>query len=60
MTADSINDILPQNFAYVIFTFVYSYVLLMYLGINVGKARKKFGVKVIIRNFLLVIQIVHV
>ncbi|KAM5182145.1 glutathione S-transferase 3, mitochondrial-like [Mantella aurantiaca] len=45
MTANSINDILPQNFAYVIFTFVYSYVLLMYLGINVGKARKKYGVK---------------
>ncbi|XP_018413527.1 PREDICTED: microsomal glutathione S-transferase 3-like [Nanorana parkeri] len=45
MTADSIDDILPQNFAYVIFTFVYSYVLIMYLGINVGKARKKYGVK---------------
>ncbi|XP_056413043.1 microsomal glutathione S-transferase 3-like isoform X2 [Hyla sarda] len=44
MTA-SIHDILPQNFAYVILTFIYSNVLLMYLGINVGRARKKYGVK---------------
>ncbi|KAM4048223.1 glutathione S-transferase 3, mitochondrial-like [Anomaloglossus baeobatrachus] len=43
MTA--IHEILPQDFAYVILVFIYSYVLLMYLGINVGKARKKFGVK---------------
>ncbi|CAH2222414.1 microsomal glutathione S-transferase 3-like [Pelobates cultripes] len=40
-----IEDLLPQNFAYVILTFIYSYVMLMYLGINVGKARKKYGVK---------------
>lgn len=42
----TISDILPQNFAYVILTFIYSYVLMMYLAINVGKARKKYGVKV--------------
>ncbi|KAM3932872.1 glutathione S-transferase 3, mitochondrial-like [Leptodactylus fuscus] len=41
----NIHELLPQNFAYVILTFIYSYVLLMYLGINVGKARKKYGVK---------------
>ncbi|XP_053560785.1 microsomal glutathione S-transferase 3 [Bombina bombina] len=41
----SIHDVLPQNFAYVILTYVYSYIMLMYLGINVGKARKKYGVK---------------
>ncbi|XP_075051452.1 glutathione S-transferase 3, mitochondrial-like [Mixophyes fleayi] len=45
MTARSISEILPQDFAYVILTFIYSYVLLMYLGINVGKARKKYNVK---------------
>ncbi|XP_071992763.1 glutathione S-transferase 3, mitochondrial-like isoform X2 [Engystomops pustulosus] len=41
----SIQDILPQNFGYVILTFIYSYVMLMYLGINVGRGRKKYGVK---------------
>ncbi|XP_073526689.1 glutathione S-transferase 3, mitochondrial-like [Phyllobates terribilis] len=45
MTASSIQDILPQDFGYVILTFIYSYVVLMYLGINVGRARKKFGIK---------------
>ncbi|XP_075706633.1 glutathione S-transferase 3, mitochondrial-like [Rhinoderma darwinii] len=45
MTTGSINEILPQSFGYVILTFIYSYVVLMYLGINVGKARKKYGIK---------------
>ncbi|XP_040280402.1 microsomal glutathione S-transferase 3-like [Bufo bufo] len=45
MTASSIAEILPQHFGYVILTFIYSYVLLMYLGIKVGKARKKYGIK---------------
>ncbi|XP_063813244.1 glutathione S-transferase 3, mitochondrial-like [Pseudophryne corroboree] len=45
MTSSSIDKILPQDFAYVILTFIYSYVLLMYLGINVGRARKKYNVK---------------
>ncbi|KAM8976525.1 glutathione S-transferase 3, mitochondrial-like [Pelodytes ibericus] len=43
--AGNIHDLLPENFAYVIFVFVYSQVMLMYLGVNVGKARKKYGVK---------------
>ncbi|KAM4701318.1 glutathione S-transferase 3, mitochondrial-like [Discoglossus pictus] len=44
MTA-TIHDILPQNFGYVILSFVYSYIMLMYLGVNVGRARKRYGVK---------------
>ncbi|XP_073428466.1 glutathione S-transferase 3, mitochondrial-like [Dendrobates tinctorius] len=45
MSASSIHDILPHDFGYVILTFIYSYVVLMYLGINVGRARKKYGIK---------------
>ncbi|KAM4795011.1 glutathione S-transferase 3, mitochondrial-like [Rhinophrynus dorsalis] len=45
MTATSIYDILPQDFAYVILTFLYSQGMIMYLAINVGKARKKYDVK---------------
>ncbi|XP_070568870.1 glutathione S-transferase 3, mitochondrial-like [Ptychodera flava] len=33
------------EFGYVIFTLIASWVMLMYLGINVGKARKKYEVK---------------
>ncbi|XP_068121524.1 glutathione S-transferase 3, mitochondrial-like isoform X2 [Hyperolius riggenbachi] len=40
MTAD-----IPQNFAYVVLTLIYSFVMNMYLAINVGKARKKYGLK---------------
>ncbi|XP_053310691.1 microsomal glutathione S-transferase 3-like [Spea bombifrons] len=43
--AGTIQEILPQNFAYVILTFFYSYVMIMYLGISVGRARKKYGIK---------------
>lgn len=41
-----ILDILPANFGYVILTYFYSWVMLTYLGVNVGRARKKYDVKV--------------
>ncbi|XP_069580130.1 microsomal glutathione S-transferase 3b [Brachyistius frenatus] len=37
--------VLPSSFGYVIFTYVYSWVMLGYLGVKVGAARKKFGVQ---------------
>ncbi|KAB5582103.1 hypothetical protein PHYPO_G00183330 [Pangasianodon hypophthalmus] len=40
-----ILDILPANFGYVILTYFYSWVMLTYLGVNVGRARKKYDVK---------------
>ncbi|XP_069613229.1 glutathione S-transferase 3, mitochondrial-like [Ranitomeya imitator] len=45
MAASSIQDLLPHDFGYVILTFVYSYVVIMYLGVKVGRARKKYGIK---------------
>lgn len=43
--ANSIRDIVPENFAYVIFTFCYSQAMVMYLAIKVGAARKKYKIK---------------
>ncbi|MCJ8730980.1 hypothetical protein PDJAM_G00190710 [Pangasius djambal] len=40
-----ILDMLPANFGYVILTYFYSWVMLTYLGVNVGRARKKYDVK---------------
>ncbi|XP_062851839.1 microsomal glutathione S-transferase 3b [Trichomycterus rosablanca] len=40
-----IIDILPANFGYAIFTYLYSWVMLTYLGVKVGGARKKYNVK---------------
>ncbi|XP_058242426.1 microsomal glutathione S-transferase 3b [Hemibagrus wyckioides] len=40
-----ILDLLPANFGYVILTYFYSWVMLTYLGVNVGRARKKYDVK---------------
>ncbi|RXM91677.1 hypothetical protein EOD39_20934 [Acipenser ruthenus] len=41
----AIQNLLPANFAYVILTFFYSWVMLAYLGVKVGQARKKYDVK---------------
>nr|BAJ14113.1 microsomal glutathione S-transferase [Danio rerio] len=41
----AIEGVLPANFGYAILVYVYSFVMLMYLGMKVGAARKKFGVK---------------
>lgn len=38
---------LPSSFGYVILTYLYSWIMLTYLGIKVGGARKKYNVKVI-------------
>ncbi|CAK6968058.1 microsomal glutathione S-transferase 3b [Scomber scombrus] len=40
-----ILTVLPSSFGYVIFTYLYSWVMLSYLGIQVGVARKKYSVK---------------
>lgn len=42
----TVENLLPANFGYAIFTYLYSFVMLMYLGLQVGSARKKYGVKV--------------
>lgn len=39
-------SVLPSEFGYVIFTYLYSWVMLAYLAIKVGSARKKYDVKV--------------
>ncbi|RXM90518.1 Microsomal glutathione S-transferase 3 [Acipenser ruthenus] len=41
----AIQNLLPANFAYVILTFFYSWVMLAYLAVKVGQARKKYDVK---------------
>ncbi|XP_069478827.1 glutathione S-transferase 3, mitochondrial-like [Ambystoma mexicanum] len=41
----SIRDIVPDNFAYVIFTFCYSQFMVFYLTYKVGQGRKKYDVK---------------
>ncbi|KAK7139785.1 hypothetical protein R3I94_012431 [Phoxinus phoxinus] len=41
----AIENVLPGNFGYAIFTYLYSFVMLAYLGIQVGAARKKYAVK---------------
>ncbi|KAJ3613188.1 hypothetical protein NHX12_019440 [Muraenolepis orangiensis] len=40
-----ILQLLPANFAYVIFTYLFSWIMLCYLGFKVGGARKKYDVK---------------
>lgn len=49
-----ILSLLPSDFGYVIFTYLYSWVMLTYLAVKVGSARKKFDVKVMwtLRNVL--------
>ncbi|XP_028994318.1 microsomal glutathione S-transferase 3b [Betta splendens] len=37
--------VLPANFGYVIVTYLYSWVVLMYLSVKVVRARKKFNVE---------------
>lgn len=46
-----ILELLPSSFGYVILTYLYSWIMLCYLGIKVGGARKKYDVKVK-QNFL--------
>lgn len=41
-----ILTVLPSSFGYVIFTYLYSWVMLGYLAVKVGSARKKYDVKV--------------
>ncbi|KAJ7989008.1 hypothetical protein DPEC_G00315090 [Dallia pectoralis] len=40
-----ILELLPSSYGYVILTYLYSWVMLTYLGIRVGGARKKYDVK---------------
>ncbi|XP_061552622.1 microsomal glutathione S-transferase 3b [Phycodurus eques] len=40
-----ILTVLPSNFGYVIFTYLYSWIMLSYLAVKVGAARKKYDVK---------------
>ncbi|XP_056106595.1 microsomal glutathione S-transferase 3b [Rhinichthys klamathensis goyatoka] len=41
----TIENVLPGNFGYAIFTYIYSFVMLAYLGLQVGAARKKYEIK---------------
>jgi len=41
----SVNLSLPSDFGWVVFVCLGSVVLLQYLAINVGRARKRFGIK---------------
>ncbi|XP_048860667.1 microsomal glutathione S-transferase 3b isoform X1 [Brienomyrus brachyistius] len=43
--AMELHDVLPERFGFVIFTFVYSLAMLMYLAVKVGAARKKYDIK---------------
>ena len=47
-----ILDVLPSNFGLVIFTYLYSWIMLAYLAVKVGSARKKFDVKVTTFDFV--------
>ncbi|XP_063039545.1 microsomal glutathione S-transferase 3b [Engraulis encrasicolus] len=40
-----ILDVLPSNFGLVIFTYLYSWIMLGYLAVKVGGARKKYDVQ---------------
>nr|XP_046269604.1 microsomal glutathione S-transferase 3-like [Scatophagus argus] len=40
-----ILSVLPSNFGYVIFTYLYSWIMMMYLSLKVTYARKKYDVK---------------
>jgi len=42
----TVENVLPANFGYAIFTYMYSFVMLAYLGLKVGAARKKYKIKV--------------
>lgn len=42
----SVLSVLPSDFGYVIFIYLYSWVMLVYLSVKVGAARKKYDVKV--------------
>lgn len=39
--------VLPSSFGYVIFTYLYSWIMLAYLAVKVGAGRKKYDVKVV-------------
>lgn len=45
-----ILDVLPSNFGFAIFTYLYSWIMLGYLAVKVGSARKKFDVKVTVKS----------
>ena len=44
--------VLPSGFGYVIFIYLYSWIMLAYLAVKVGLARKKYDVKVMWSNHL--------
>ena len=45
MAGKPIMEFLPQDFSYVVFCLVYTIIMNIYLALQVGQARKKYGVK---------------
>lgn len=53
----AVLNVLPSEFGYVIFMYLYSWIMLGYLAAQVGSARKKYNVKVAWSNFWVLLHL---